>query len=156
MGADETLSSSSLARSGLGGGYLGARAALCCRRSRVEHLSYLRVCRRLRPPCTSFLVCMLKVCFTVQLRGRERAQPEMYRALLEKVARLIEDIASPAHAIKEHPSGSSLSQLFQPRGKKKRNPTLPTIDTDAQMRRETSSQSYPTKQEGETVEGRAD
>ncbi|KEP67371.1 UNVERIFIED_CONTAM: translation initiation factor IF-3 protein [Hammondia hammondi] len=63
-----------------------------------------------------FILEKNQVTFTVQLRGRERSNPELYRPLLERIAGMLDDIAAPANAIKQQTN--ALSQLFQPRKKK--------------------------------------
>ncbi|EPR61965.1 translation initiation factor IF-3 protein [Toxoplasma gondii GT1] len=63
-----------------------------------------------------FILEKNQVTFTVQLRGRERSNPELYRPLLERIAGMVDDIAAPANAIKQQTN--ALSQLFQPRKKK--------------------------------------
>nr|CEL69110.1 TPA: Translation initiation factor IF-3,putative [Neospora caninum Liverpool] len=82
-----------------------------------------------------FLLEKNQVTFTIQLRGRERSNPELYRPLLERIAVMLDDIAAPANAVKQQ--SNALSQLFQPRKKKgssrlgsqpSANPNLATED----------------------------
>ncbi|PFH35360.1 hypothetical protein BESB_062470 [Besnoitia besnoiti] len=63
-----------------------------------------------------FLAEKNQVVFTIQLRGRERSNPELYRPLLDRIAVMLSDIAAPANAVKQQPN--ALIQLFQPRKKK--------------------------------------